>query len=278
MKKIGIWIAAGIGTIILAFGVIVAVMYGRINSRLDDLKDGFTFEAEYQVILPEEEKTDDVIISIMKQTASLKGTVHGEVDGDILHLELVPEGKENLTIEIYQQDEVALINMKKLYEGYCNEIIERQPLMSTLIPEWSGGVYLSNEQLEEITGMQVGLQMETEGELTALSLAAFEKIPYESGDAEKTYFQLKDIEAVNYNIIIGLDTGKVFEDPVECSLVLQAKDDDVQFKMDVTAMLDENPQLTMPEDVLNEEQVSNLSSVWEIVQSAVEVFEGLQGK
>lgn len=277
MKKIGICIAVGVGTVILAVGVIAAVMFGKINSRLDELKDGFSFEAEYQVIMPEGEKTDDVVVSIIKQTEELNGTVYGETDGNIMHLELVPEGKENLTIEIYQQGEETLVNMEKLYEGYCSELVEKQPLMSALIPEWSGGVYLSNGQLEEITGMQVGLQMETEIEMNALGLALFEKISYEDGDAEKTYFQLKDIETIGYDIIIGIDAKKVFEDPVECSLILTAKDDDVQIKMDIIAMPKENPQLTMPNDILNEDQISNLKSLWEIIQSAVELYEKLQG-
>ena len=278
-KKIGIWIMAGIGIVLAVLLVIAGVFLLKINGRLKELQDGFTFEAQYQVIMPEEKKTDSVLLSIMKQTQSLKGSMTGETDGSCWHLVMTPDGKEHLEIEVYQQQEELRVNMEKLYEGFRGNVIKEQPLLGALLPEWDGGAYLTNEQLEEITGMKVGTEFSIESGESApvLSLAAFEKISYESGDPEKIYFRLKDLYAENYDVIIGLEKNKLFQNPVESSIILTSYVDRVQIQMELTINPDENPILAMPEDIWEEEQVAGLKKLWEAIENVRELLEGLQG-
>lgn len=273
-KKVGIGIAAGVGTVVLIAGIAVAVISGKINNRMEAFRTGFSFQAKYQITVPEnvDEKT---AASYMASANMLSGTLTGETDGEITHLELAPEENDNLVLEIYQKDEQLLINVEKIYEMQKDSIREKQPLLGSLLPEWKAGAYISTKQIEEITGYSINITtiQQSDAELTWM---AFEQIEYDRGDAKKSYYRIRGMEEENYDIIVGIDKSSVFQNPLDVSLILDQKDGDFEIKLDMLATPEKNTALMMPADVMEESDISNIKAIWEAFQSVKELLEELK--
>lgn len=269
-KKIAVIVAAVVCGLLFLTLAIVGVFYVKVNQRLQSFQNGMTFTADYKAVIPEGMLYTGKSGDYQEVAETQQGSLVGEMNGEVVHLEVTPKDAV-FTVEAYRDGSQMVINLKRLYDVFVEEISASQPLVSALLPEWSAGEYISLEQLEEITGMQ--LELEIPSASGKINVLAFQKVDYENGDEEKTYFQIRGMEETDYELYFGIEPSSLFEDPLRLHLILKQKSTGIELELDMELVPEENIPIAVPTDVLSEEDVTNLKSLWEALLQLKELAE-----
>lgn len=267
-KKLWIGIAAFPGGAALLAVIAMGILFLLLKSREEAFKKGFTFEAEYRIVLQEQEEG---FFSLFPTGEWKEGFLKGEMDGDILHFVLIPNGEEENTAEAYCGGGELLLNIRSIYEVQREKIAEQIPLVGRLLPEWPMGAYISTELLGEALGLELnpGFLMEA----SAWSSRDFTRIRYEEGKPGMQYFRLDtDAAAVEgYEIIAGIDRKTLFRGPLSCDVIIR-KEQQYELTLTVTAWQDSDIELSMPEDVVEREDLEWLISLRKLIEMAAEIL------
>ena len=261
-RKIWIGIAIAVITLVLIFGCVVGILFWKITKRLESFQDGFSFEAEYQVVLSEQEKSAD----------DISGMISGEKGQEVLHVTIIPAEKEELATELYSDGTRVLIHAEKIYEGLKMRISKQQPLVGALMPDWSAGSYISFVQLEEVTGKEMVDGLLTERVSSGgTSLAGMQYMGKKDG---RLYFQVNADRTEDSKTVIGIRRDTLFRGAMDCVLFITKGQYQISLSAKLKPELASEPQMPESTDIMTEEEVGRLKAVYEAVEKAI----GLLGK
>ncbi len=84
-------------------------------------------------------------------------TLHlqGSTGGDVIYVKITPQNCDTPLTELYLSDEADMLNGTMIYDRVRGNLVQGNALLEKLIPEWSGGEYISMAQAEEMFGVDL---------------------------------------------------------------------------------------------------------------------------
>lgn len=85
----------------------------------------------------------------------LRLRIKGQSWEDMLYFEVIPQGEEEPLTQMYLGEEQDVVNAAMLYHAVRSSLTERYQFLELLLPQWSGGEYVSLEQAEQMFALDL---------------------------------------------------------------------------------------------------------------------------
>ena len=144
----------------------VVIRFYPIYSAAGYMSQELTFqEFGYQMVVSvDREELDSSQRKVLDTLAELTGTsreamyqltISGEVDGDIIHARVYPEGWTEPLLELYLSDGADVVNGAMLYGAVREHLCGQNKALELVMPVWDDREYVSLEQVEEMLGVDL---------------------------------------------------------------------------------------------------------------------------
>ena len=216
---------------LLAVCLVAAVVLFNLASRkLNTLQQGADFDLIYGVTA--QSGTAPALYSILDEAGATAGRVTGLYSPGQLQLYLYSNSArttetsgDNFFTDIYIDTDQTLFNAGKLYRTLQESVTSRYPLAGALLPDWTLGNYISQNQLAEVLGVQPA--QTAMQEMSSFSLQLNPKwIVHTDYDTQGfTYFQLPSEGTDAPTVVLGLPLKSLlFEEsiPVDIHVTIPA--------------------------------------------------------
>ena len=216
---------------LLAVCLVAAVVLFNLASRkLNTLQQGADFDLIYGVTA--QSGTAPALYSILDEAGATAGRVTGLYSPGQLQLYLYSSSArttetsgDNFFTDIYIDADQTLFNAGKLYRALQESVTSRYPLAGALLPDWTLGNYISQNQLAEVLGVQPA--QTAMQEMSGFSLQLNPKwIVHTDYDTQGfTYFQLPSEGTDAPTVVLGLPLKSLlFEEsiPVDVHVTIPA--------------------------------------------------------
>ena len=215
--------------------------------------------------------------------------LQGSTCGDVIYVQIIPTNCDAPLTELYLCDETDMLNGIMLYDRVRSNLVQGNGLLEKLVPEWSGGEYISMTQAEEMFGVDLtGLRefsLSSYNHLFSLKKCfALFAVMQRTKDMDGN----REFYTENDNLHIALCGGE----PDRIQMVVNIKDmpqclekaDALLAKAGVskslsdkkllhclqsvegTVMVGDAPAIQMPDSLLNQDVVEKVSTVRTILQ------------
>ena len=144
-------IRAGL-VLLAAAAVFLLIFYLVVRSRAGALQKGSAFSFDYQVTSTAAEPS--AAYNTLKALDGLTGTLSGQSSGSDLYLAWYAAGQDQPFTDIYVQDGTVLLNIRQIYRTFLSGLSAKYPLIGSLIPDWTLGDYITQDQLAVLMGSQ----------------------------------------------------------------------------------------------------------------------------
>lgn len=226
-------------------------------------------------------------------------TLHlqGSTSGDVIFVQITPENCDAPLTELYLSDKADMLNGTMIYDRVRSNLVQGNALLEKLIPEWSGGEYISMAQAEEMFGVDLtGLKefsLSSYNNLFSLKKCfALFAVMQRTKDADGN----REFYTENDSLHITLCGGE--SDRIQMAVNINdmpqslEKADDLLSKAGISKSLSDKkllhclqsaggtvtvgdaPEVQMPDSLMNQDVVEKISTVRTILQ---ELF-GMQGE
>lgn len=266
--------------------VAALVLYGLASRRLKALQQGADFEFTYAVT-SQGGTTHPALYSILDQAGATEGRMTGLYSPGQLQLYLYSStarttetSGDNFFTDIYIDADQTLFNAGKLYRTLRQSVASRYPLAGALLPDWTLGSYISQNQLAEVLGVQTAqtaLQ-----EMSGFSLKLNPKwIVHPDYDTQGfTYFQFPSEGVGSPTLVLGLPLKSLlFDDsiPVDIHLEIPAHDVSVTLTGSVAPVVNS---FSAPTDLIQDSDIASfvqlrqtLEQIAQLVQSTLNAIQ-----
>lgn len=150
-------LAIAAGLVIYFYPVYKAAGYmaGNLNFRKLD------FCVEVRIDRKELSKRQNILIDTLAEITGMTGeemchlTIKGNVDGDVIYASIYPEGKADPLTELYLSDNLDVINGAMLYGVMRENFCRQNAVLDYLFPVWEDHKYMSLKQAEDMFGVDL---------------------------------------------------------------------------------------------------------------------------
>ena len=210
--------------------VAALVLFNLASRKLKALQQGADFDLTYAVTA--QSGTTPALYSILDEAGATAGRVTGLYSPGQLQLYLYSNtarttetSGDNFFTDIYIDADQTLFNAGKLYRTLRESVASRYPLAGALLPDWTLGNYISQNQLAEVLGVQptqIAMQ-----EMSGFSLQLNPQwIVHTDYDTQGfTYFQLPSEGTDAPTVVLGLPLKSLLFDesiPVDVHVTIPA--------------------------------------------------------
>ena len=251
------------------------VFFGLAKRKLSALQTGADFDLIYGVTA--QSSTAPALYSILDDAGATAGRVTGLYSPGQLQLYLYSSTAEtsgdNFFTDIYIDAGQTLFNAGQLYRTLRQSVASRYPLAGALLPDWTLGSYISQNQLAEVLGVQTAqtaLQP-----MTGFSLKLDPRwIVHTEYDTQGfTYFQLPAEGADAPTVVLGLPLKSLLFDesiPVDIHVTIPAHGVSVTLNGVVRAAVNS---LSVPTDCIAD---SDIQSFVQLRQTLEQIAQTIQ--
>ena len=216
---------------LLAVCLVAAVVLFNLASRkLKALQQGADFDLTYAVTA--QSGTAPALYSILDDAGATEGRVTGLYSPGQLQLYLYSNtarttetSGDNFFTDIYIDADQTLFNAGKLYRTLRESVASRYPLAGALLPDWTLGNYISQNQLAEVLGVQPAQTAMQEMSGFSLKLNPQWIVHTDYDTQGFTYFQLPSEGADAPTVVLGLPLKSLLFDesiPVDVHVTIPA--------------------------------------------------------
>lgn len=260
--------------LVLICAVSAAVFLGRLNRKVKAVQTGATFDFSYQISLTGSEAP--AFYQILQQANATQGTVSGQYASSALQLSLCPQNSSKPLTRLYISPDETLYDVRQIYETLRSSITDSYPLASILLPSWSLGDYISQQQLASVLGVDsstVALQDVTG---FSLDLKKLQKVQPENALDGYLYFQL-EADSANPDaptLIFGVQKKSIFDQTTPLHILLTIPEH--QTRIELTGTLT-TAQTTVraPSSRMNDEDIATLTQLRETIESVIQFVKNL---
>lgn len=149
-------ILVGAGLLVLRF---YPVYQGAKKLEQEMTFDNLSFDA---TVTFSEERLKDPQNNLISGLSMLTGmprenletlTLRGRVYGENVYVQVIPKGSESALTELYFSEEADYINGAMLYKNVKDHLSEQYGILAMLLPDWTGGEFLTFTQAEDMFGI-----------------------------------------------------------------------------------------------------------------------------
>ena len=216
---------------LLAICLVAAIVLFNLASRkLKALQQGADFDLIYGVTA--QSGTTPALYSILDEAGATAGRVTGLYSPGQLQLYLYSNtarttetSGDNFFTDIYIDADQTLFDAGKLYRTLRESVASRYPLAGALLPDWTLGSYISQNQLAEVLGVQPAQTAMQEMSGFSLKLNPQWIVHTDYDTQGFTYFQLPAEGADASTVVLGLPLKSLLFDesiPVDVHVTIPA--------------------------------------------------------
>ena len=203
------------------------VFFGLAKRKLSALQAGADFDLIYGVTA--QSSTAPALYSILDDAGATAGRVTGLYSPGQLQLYLYSSTAEtsgdNFFTDIYIDADQTLFNAGQLYRTLRQSVASRYPLAGALLPDWTLGSYISQNQLAQVLGVQTAQTALQPMSGFSLKLNPRWIVHTEYDTQGFTYFQLPAEGADAPTVVLGLPLKSLLFDesiPVDVHVTIPA--------------------------------------------------------
>lgn len=203
------------------------VFFGLAKRKLSALQTGADFDLIYGVTA--QSSTAPALYSILDDAGATAGRVTGLYSPGQLQLYLYSSTAEtsgdNFFTDIYIDADQTLFNAGQLYRTLRQSVASRYPLAGALLPDWTLGSYISQNQLAQVLGVQTAQTALQPMSGFFLKLNPRWIVHTEYDTQGFTYFQLPAEGADAPTVVLGLPLKSLLFDesiPVDVHVTIPA--------------------------------------------------------
>lgn len=258
---------------ILCFALIcvvgAAVLFGLVSNRLKAFQNGTTFAFDYQITAAEEAPT---LYRLLESFGAVDGHLSGQSGAGSLQVLLYTQEERTTPVtRVYISPEDTLYDVGQIYANLRTAVVNEYPLASLLMPDWSLGDYISQNQLADLLGVDrsdTSLQQMTHFQL---EWSALHPIQPEQAMDGYLYFQLTGEEGADAPVLIlGLAKENLLQTTSPMTHILLSFPADgitVELKGAITAA---QTTMTAPTSRMLDEDIAALVQLRETIQSILQ--------
>ena len=203
------------------------VFFSLAKRKLSALQAGADFDLIYGVTA--QSSTAPALYSILDDAGATAGRVTGLYSPGQLQLYLYSSTAEtgggNFFTDIYIDADQTLFNAGQLYRTLRQSVASRYPLAGALLPDWTLGSYISQNQLAQVLGVQTAQTALQPMSGFSLKLNPRWIVHTEYDTQGFTYFQLPAEGADAPTVVLGLPLKSLLFDesiPVDVHVTIPA--------------------------------------------------------
>ena len=149
--------------LVLVCVVAAAVLYSLVSRKIKAFQSGASFALDYTITSTEAEPP--ALYALLDKFGGTTGSLTGQYTPRAVQLALYPTGTSTVNdaplTRMYISEEETLYDAGQLYNKLRSTVVAEYPLASLLLPGWSLGSYISQDQLATLLGVDpaaTGLQ------------------------------------------------------------------------------------------------------------------------
>ncbi len=258
---------------LLACIVGVAMIIGLAGRRVKALQAGASFRFDYQLTSTTEDPPS--LYRLLDRFGGTTGRVEGQYSPTGIQLNLSSDTAvipASPLSRVYIGPEETLFDVGQLYRNIRMAVVDQYPLSSLLLPDWTLGSYLSQEQLASVLGVEsdtVALQDMTGFSLDLKTLRLVQ--PKNARDGY-LYFRLQnDSGDPNAPVLVcGVaKKGLLTSDTHPAHLLLDIPEHGVHMELTGTVTAAKTV-LSAPTSRMSDEDIATLVKLRETIESVVQ--------
>ena len=206
------------------------VFFGLAKRKLSALQTGADFDLIYGVTA--QSSTAPALYTILEQAGATAGRVTGLYSPGQLQLYLYSNtarttetSGDNFFTDVYIDADQTLFNAGQLYRTLRQSVVSRYPLAGALLPDWTLGSYISQNQLAQVLGVQTAQTALQPMSGFSLKLDPRWIVHTDYDTQGFTYFQLPAEGANAPTVVLGLPLKSLLFDesiPVDVHVTIPA--------------------------------------------------------
>ena len=165
--------------LVLVCAVAAAVLYSFVSRKIKAFQSGASFALDYTITSTEAEPP--ALYALLDKFGGTTGSLTGQYTPRAVQLALYPTGTSTVNdaplTRMYISEEETLYDAGQLYNKLRSTVVAEYPLASLLLPGWSLGSYISQDQLATLLGVEPASAKEGYLYLQLPNLAAGEDAP-----------------------------------------------------------------------------------------------------
>lgn len=267
-------LAIRVGIVLLAVIVLALLaFYLVVRSRAGALQKGSAFSFDYQVTSTAEKPS--IAYSTLEALGGLSGRLDGQSSGNSLFLSWYADGKEEPFTDLYLKDSEVLLNIHQIYRTFLSGLSAKYPLIGSLIPDWTLGDYVTQDQLATLTGRQPAVSEMENYSASAFSPSSLERVYPENALDGYLYFTPKQPlgDAV---VTIGFPVQSLWTEFFRCQVLIDVPSQGLHLEMTGKA-LPGDYDIQLPTSVMKDEDIAALSEIIQAVRSLVDLVSEMVG-
>ena len=259
--------------LVLVCTVAAAVLYGMVSRKLKAFRSGAGFALDYTITSTEAELP--ALYNLLEKFGGTTGSLTGQYAPHALQLALYPAGTSTVNdaplTRMYISEEETLYDAGQLYSKLRSTVVAEYPLASLLLPGWSLGSYISQDQLATLLGVDpaaTGLQQVNDFQLDLKQLQTVQPANAKEG---YLYLRLQGSAAEDApQLVLGVEKQgllKTLSPKVHILLDVPAHNIHVELSGTVTAA---QTVVTAPTSRMQDSDVESLVQLRKTIESIVQ--------
>lgn len=265
-------IRAGL-VLLAAAAVFLLIFYLVVRSRAGALQKGSAFSFDYQVTSTAAEPS--AAYNTLKALDGLTGTLSGQSSGSDLHLTWYAAGQDQPFTDIYVQDGTVLLNIRQIYRTFLSGLSAKYPLIGSLIPDWTLGDYITQDQLAVLMGSQPAVSEMENYSVSAFSPSDLRQVHPQDGIEGYLYFtprqSLGDAE-----VVIGFPIQSLWTEFFRCQILVDLPAQGLHLELTGKA-LPGTYDIQLPDSVMQDDDINALSEIIQAVRSIAQLVGQMVG-
>ena len=143
--------------LVLVCAVAAAVLYSLVSRKIKAFQSGASFALDYTITSTEAEPP--ALYALLDKFGGTTGSLTGQYTPRAVQLALYPTGTSTVNdaplTRMYISEEETLYDAGQLYNKLRSTVVAEYPLASLLLPGWSLGSYISQDQLAALLGVDL---------------------------------------------------------------------------------------------------------------------------
>ena len=191
--------------LVLVCAVAAAVLYSFVSRKIKAFQSGASFALDYTITSTEAEPP--ALYALLDKFGGTTGSLTGQYTPRAVQLALYPTGTSTVNdaplTRMYISEEETLYDAGQLYNKLRSTVVAEYPLASLLLPGWSLGSYISQNQLATLLGVDpaaTGLQPVNDFQLDLKQLKTVQPANAKEG---YLYLQLPNLTVIYIKQSLG---------------------------------------------------------------------------
>lgn len=265
--------------VVLVLAVIAAgVVFAQLHSKVTALQSGATFTFRYEITPNSPDKPP--LLNILERVNASSGSVSGQYAPGKLQLSFYQLNEDDSVktspfTRVYIDAEETLFDVGQLYTVLRQSVTDKLSIAGVLLPEWSLGDYVSQEQAAAVLGVETNT-VELQGlSGFSLSIKGLKKVSPSGAREGYRYYQFP-AAADGTTLVLGFPTDSLFAKttPLHVLLTIPGHNVRIQLTGSVTSA---KTVLSPPASRMNDADIATLAqvrqsleSVWQMIQSVTQ--------